>query len=313
MLNLQPAAKPTMYFIGVTTTRSSIMKVFPKWSEELQLGADLVGIDLPLNAKPEDYLKVVHFIKNDPLSLGALVTTHKMNILKATKSLFNYLDPYATMFEEISSISKLNGELLGHAKDPISSGLAMEAFIPLNHWVAHDSEVLILGSGGSALAISAYLSDKRHGKNVPQKITITNHNSERLEEAKYILSRLDTHVEFVYELCKNPEKSDELLESLKPYSLIVNATGMGKDRPGSPISDAAQFPQHSLVWELNYRGELNFLHQARRQQKSANLRVEDGWVYFIHGWSQVVAEVFHISLDSEKLSKLDGLATVVRS
>jgi hypothetical protein len=39
---------PTMYFIGVTTGQSSIMKVFPKWSGVLGLGAEIVGYDAAL-------------------------------------------------------------------------------------------------------------------------------------------------------------------------------------------------------------------------------------------------------------------------
>ena len=31
-----PAEQRTMYFIGVTTGKSSIMKVFPAWAEELK-------------------------------------------------------------------------------------------------------------------------------------------------------------------------------------------------------------------------------------------------------------------------------------
>jgi hypothetical protein len=26
------------------------------------------------------------------------------------------------------------------------------------------------------------------------------------------------------------------------------------------------------------------------------LHVEDGWVYFLHGWTQVITEVFHIDI-----------------
>ena len=38
--------------------------------------------------------------------------------------MFEYLDPYAEMFGEMSSISKKEGRLEGYAKDPITSGLA---------------------------------------------------------------------------------------------------------------------------------------------------------------------------------------------
>jgi shikimate 5-dehydrogenase len=102
------------------------------------------------------------------------------------------------------------------------------------------------------------------------------------------------------------------LAALPPGSMVINATGMGKDRPGSPISDNAIFPENGLVWELNYRGELDFWHQARRQAEKRQLTVEDGWVYFVHGWSQVVARVFHFEVTPELFVKLDEAARAFR-
>ena len=43
----EPAKRPTMYFVGVTTGQSSIMKMFPIWAKELGLDAEIKGIDLP--------------------------------------------------------------------------------------------------------------------------------------------------------------------------------------------------------------------------------------------------------------------------
>ena len=71
----------------------------------------------------ENYRRAVAFIKDDPLSLGALVTTHKLDLLHACRDQFDRLDEFAEMMGEISSISK-DGGLVGHAKDPITSGLA---------------------------------------------------------------------------------------------------------------------------------------------------------------------------------------------
>ena len=52
MTTYSPADRRTMYFIGVTTAQSSIMKVFPRWAEHLGLDAVLKGIDFPPNAEP---------------------------------------------------------------------------------------------------------------------------------------------------------------------------------------------------------------------------------------------------------------------
>ena len=102
------------------------------------------------------------------------------------------------------------------------------------------------------------------------------------------------------------------MASLPPNSIVINATGMGKDTPGSPITDKGLFPLNGVAWEFNYRGELNFLHHALAQEASRSLKVEDGWLYFVHGWTQVVAQVLHIDLTPEVFARLEKAATSVR-
>ncbi len=56
MSRFQPATRPTLYFIGVTTGKSSIMKVFPAWAEFLGLkDAEIKGIDFALHDDPAAY------------------------------------------------------------------------------------------------------------------------------------------------------------------------------------------------------------------------------------------------------------------
>ena len=309
---LESAEIPTFYFIGVTTGQSSIKNVFPKWAEVLGLQAVIKGIDLPLHAKVHDYRRVVQFIKNDRLSLGALVTSHKLDLFKASRDIFDYIDPFAEKLAEISCISKKDGKYLAHAKDPITSGLALESFVPADFWKEHGGEVLILGAGGSSLAMSMYLSQKKFGDNIPKRITIANRSEPRLLSAKAALQGFNERIAFRY--IHNPanDGNDRLVAALPPYSLIVNATGLGKDTPGSPTTDAVSYPRNSLVWEINYRGDLLFMRQAQAQQQTKKLHVEDGWMYFIHGWTHVIAEVFHIEINLETLEKLSSIARANR-
>ncbi|HHT24291.1 MAG TPA: shikimate dehydrogenase [Clostridiaceae bacterium] len=303
-----------MYFIGVTTGQSSIMKIFPSWAKALGLdNTVIVGIDIGIHEDPEVYRKVVSFIKNDELSMGALVTTHKLDLYEATKDLFEYLDPYALMFGELSSISKLDGQLRGHAKDPITSGKALEDFVPENWWSEHNGDFCVIGAGGSAIAMGSYLMKEEFKGNYPNRIIVTNRSQPRLTEIERIFTDLDPgNIDFEYHLCPVSTDNDQILTSVKPYSVIVNATGLGKDRPGSPLTDNAKFPENSLVWEINYRGELDFMHQALAQEEEANLHVEDGWRYFIYGWTEVIAEVFHIEIKGEVLDNLDDIAKKFR-
>lgn len=310
-----PADRPTMYFIGVTTAKSSIMKVFPEWAAYLDLGdCRIRGIDLKQHDRPERYREVVAHIKSDPLSLGALVTTHKIDLLSACRDQFDHLDQYAGLLGEVSSISKRGGELIGHAKDPITSGLALEAFLPDGYWAATGAEVFVMGAGGSSIAITWYLMKAEHGPNRPSKIIVANRTRPRLVEIERLHKRFDPGFPTEYHHTPQPELSDAIVGRLKPGSLVINATGLGKDWPGSPITDAALFPQGGIAWDFNYRGDLVFLDQARARQRERNLRIEDGWLYFIHGWTRVIAEVFHASLPVQGpvFDELSAIAARVR-
>jgi shikimate 5-dehydrogenase len=308
MADLQPAQRSAFYFIGVTTGQSSIMKVFPAWAKALGIDAEIKGIDLPLHAPAGEYRKVVDFLKKDRLSLGALVTTHKLDLYKACRDMFDFIDPYAEKLSEVSSLSKSGEKFCAHAKDPVSSGMALEKFVPPRFWKEHGGEALLLGAGGSSLAMSMYFSREEAGDNVPSRITIANRSEARLESAKAALAGCGKKVNFRFVHGPAPSDNDRLVAALPPYSLVVNATGLGKDAPGSPVTDAVSWPQNSLVWEINYRGDLIFKRQAEARKKAKNLHVEDGWNYFIYGWTQVIAEVFHITIDAATLETLSRIA-----
>jgi shikimate 5-dehydrogenase len=109
-----------------------------------------------------------------------------------------------------------------------------------------------------------------------------------------------------------PEDNDALLAQLPPGSLVANATGLGKDAPGSPLTGAARFPEDGFAWEFNYRGDLVFLEQARAQAAAKRLNVEDGWTYFIHGWTRVVAQVFDVAIP-ESGPRFDELSQIAAS
>jgi shikimate dehydrogenase len=313
MLTHVKADRPTMYFIGVTTTQSSIMRIFPEWAKALGLKNTVIkGIDIGIHADPAEYREVVAFIRDDALSAGALVTTHKIDLYHACRDMFGYLDPYAAAFGELSSISKKDGHLEGYAKDPISCGLAMDAFIPADYWSEHGGEVFIMGAGGSAISIGAYLMKEEWGGNRPSRIVIANRSQPRLDEIQRIFAALNRGIPVEYCLTPETAQNDRILAGLKPHSLVVNATGLGKDRPGSPLTDSCVFPEDSLVWELNYRGDLKFMHQALQQQEERRLHVEDGWIYFIHGWTQVIAEVFHIGIRGEAFDACERIAMTMR-
>jgi shikimate 5-dehydrogenase len=292
-----PAGRPTIHFIGVTTGHSSILKVFPAWAAHLGLhDAAISGIDFPLHAAPAAYREAVSFIKHDPLTRGALVTTHKIDLFNACRDLFDSIDPHAALMHETSCLSKRDGRLICHAKDPISAGLALDAITGAGYFRHTGAEVFLIGAGGGAIAASWHLMRPERGDDVPRRIVVSNRSPGRLEEMRRIHAALASRVPVEYVLAPHAADNDAVLAGLDEAALVINATGLGKDAPGSPLSDAAVFPRHAIAWDFNYRGELVFLDQARRQQAARALRIEDGWIYFIHGWTQVIAEVFDITI-----------------
>jgi len=302
-----------MYFIGVTTTKSSIMKVFPAWSDALGLGAVITGIDLPLDADEAQYRAVVRFIKEDPLSMGALVTTHKLNLYKASRDLFDGVGESTALLEEVSSISKRGAELWGHAMDPITAGLSLEAIIDDDYWTRTGGGMLLLGAGGSSLALTLYLHEREQaGGDVPSRLVVTNRRAHRIEEMQKIHHRIGLTIPTEYVIAPDPQVNDAQLATMSPGSVVINATGLGKDRPGSPLTDAAGFPDGAIAWDFNYRGDLVFLDQARAQPAERGVRIEDGWIYFIHGWTRVIAEVFHRDIPTSG-PEFERLAALARS
>ena len=156
-----------------------------------------------------------------------------------------------------------------------------------------------MGAGGSTIAITWHLMRRAAAPTAPARIVVSNRSR----------SRGSTHIRTIHGAigsdvprrlrarAERPATTTACWRRSKPGSLVVNATGLGKDAPGSPLDRrGASSPSAAVAWELNYRGDLVFLDQARRQQARPRLQVEDGWTYFLHGWTQVIAEVFDIAI-----------------
>lgn len=313
---------PTFYFIGVTTGQSSSQRVFPLWMDTLgRSEVQLKGVDFKIHDDPARYRRLVQEIKDDPLALGGLITTHKIDLLDAARDLFDNLGPHAQLCDEISCISKRDGQLWGHAVDPIADGRALDALTGAGYFARNRersaAEIISLGAGGAAVALALWLIEKPTAADQPACFTFIDIDKARLDRVQQLIDTLSPPFAVNY-IChtgspiESARKNDQLLAQLPSGSIVINATGMGKDRPGSPITDEALFPMNGIAWELNYRGELDFLHQAMAQQPARALTVADGWVAFLHGWTGVIAQVLDIEINPTTFSHLAEIAAAVR-
>jgi shikimate 5-dehydrogenase len=271
--------------------------MFPVWAKELGLGdVRLVGRDLPIHAARQRYRDLVQAIKDDEHERGALVTTHKIDLFEACRDLFDTIDDSARLTGDTSCLSKRDGLLRASATDPVSASKSLREFLPEDQW---GRQVLCLGAGGAAIAITLNLAGRA------SRITVVNRSRGRLDALRAIHTG---RTAFAYVENADPHVNDSLVRDLPPGSLVINATGMGKDTPGSPLTDAVEFPEGAYVWELNYRGDLRFLHQALAQRTRRRLQVHDGWRYFIHGWAAVIEEVFDLEITDAQLERLAALS-----
>jgi shikimate dehydrogenase len=299
----------TLYFIGVTTQQSSIRDLFPIWAAQLGLDSRLMGVDLPLNASVAEYRQAIDAIRDDEDAAGALITTHKAAIYDHVRDRFATVDYYATLCREVSCVVRRDGDLHGYAKDPITAGLAMDHMFATAGPVA-GRDVLCFGAGGAGVAITTRLLTV---EGPPSRIVLVDPDPARIAVARSVHDRIGAPVEVDYSVDADPEMNDRILARCAPEALVINATGLGKDRPGSPLTADATFPRGALVWDLNYRGVLEFLGTARRQAAVRDLQIHDGWRYFLHGWTEVIGEVFEVGMTPDRFRSLADSAEELHS
>jgi shikimate dehydrogenase len=301
------AGRGTLVFIGVDTGGSSIMGLFPRWAGLLGLDARIEGWDLPLGAEPAAYRGAVERLAGDPGIAGALVTSHKLGVYRHAGELFDELDRYARLCREVSCISRRDGRLLGQAKDPITAGMAIDDLLGPGRRLEELPAVLCLGAGGAGTALAVRLGTTGPA---PARVVVADKDPGRLATLGEIRAGLEREVELAE--IAGPGDADALVAAQPAGTLVVNATGMGKDVPGSPLGDRARFPEGALVWDLNYRGDLGFLRQARDQAGARGLELHDGWRYFLHGWSQHIAQVYGLALPPARFERLAAAAEPLR-
>ncbi len=290
-----------MEFLGVQTQDSKSLKLFPDWAHALGIhGASLRGVNLPIDGSLGAHYRAIDQIKVDPQIYGALVTSHKLSIVRAADQLIDHYTDEAALTGEVSALYKRHGKLWGHAVDPENCGLSMRKFLPSDWWRNHKkSGILVLGGGGACIALIVTIL--RQHLNCPSFIQVVEKRADNIEHCSRVIERLSSN-KVVVELIHSSSASvcDQLISDLPPFSMVINATGMGKDVPGSPATDAVCFPMNGVVWELNYRGSRPFLHQAIQQSHHRSLIVEDGWYYFLRGWSSVIGLVFDVPMTPKR-------------
>ena len=261
-----------MEFVGVTTASSSIMALFPVWARELGIDARAGGPRPAARAPPEAYREAVERVRDDPGTLGALVTTHKLAVLEGARDLFDELDPNAERLGEVSSISKRDGRLIGHAFDPITAGYALGR---------HPRPVR---RGGRAVPgrgrrrrrdrpPPARAGTGRSGSPLPTPTRNGSRRSGRLGEVQ-------------------TARADARARAAAGPAARLAGHQCHRHRQGPPGLAARRTARASRTGRSSGSSTTAASWTSCTRRGRSGVRVQDGWLYFLYGWSPVIAEVF---------------------
>lgn len=300
-------------FIGINTAGSAVRKVFPLWMEILGQDLDLDTVDIPLGAPAAKFRRAVEEIRDDPNVLGATITGHKTAIYETSKDLFAQISWPAQRLGEISVIVPGKEGLSGSVIEVESIGRTLVELGNEGQAItSDDADLVIYGAGGTASSLIACLTAEEWPAAArPRRTHVIDTDLTRLEHAKHLATSGDRPL--IIETHRTTGSHD--LSTLLPLpegSLIVNATGLGKDRPGSPVIHPAPWPKKAQVWDLNYRGDLMFIDDAKTADPALGLHIIDGWQLFINGWAEGLSKIFDRTVDTPTRQEMSAAARAIR-
>jgi shikimate dehydrogenase len=290
-------------FLGISTAGSLAHRTFPGWSRLFCPEAVLRGADLPAGASPAEFRDLVAAMIANPRVLGAVVTSHKLRLFRACQGLVDYVEPLVALTEEIAGLNTRD-RVRAFARDAQSLDIILDGIGgpagPAGLGGAGPRPMLCIGAGGAAIALmlamrldiagtlAAQRPIIRAGQAARGPLTIVGRDQESLDNVRAVRDRCGIPAGGAgLMLAPDQDAVARQAGSAAPRTVVINATGLGKIAPCSPLPDQAPFPPDSVAWDFNYRGPLTFLDQARR----AGVATEDGWDYFVAGWSAALAAI----------------------
>lgn len=285
----------TLYIIGNGPARGEGMRWFEQWARKQRPGGvQAAALDLPPQPGREDYRKVVSRVQDEPGAVGALLASHRRELLAASRDQFADLTTEASLSGELSCLYKEDGQLVGHTTRPQAAGLALARFLGPGYWLRHDAELLCLGADGAAPALLTYVATRAPAGDRPPRLVLADHDMARLHDVEQLLQRLPVAgVEVQLFHTSNAAGNNQLLAGLPEHSVVVNASGQAQE---SPLTANARFPRHGAAWDLHHEPRTPFLHLAQSQPHDLALRVEDGTAFHELAWATGVGYVLGVDV-----------------
>jgi shikimate 5-dehydrogenase len=300
----------SIWFVGVNTQGSVALRASAGWMQALGVEAQLVGVDIAADSPADRYRALVDDFRRDGDVLGAVISGHKARMFEVARDRLDLVAEQAVLCQEISVLHRWHEQVGATAIEADSTREALTEIAGPAHWRQTGGHLFVLGAGGTASALLAALyaerKDREAAPRVVHLVDVVASRSRRLAE------QLDRWQPGLAVTESAPTDAPAVLAQLPPGSLVVNATGIGKDTPGSPIPLPAPWPREAIFWEINYRGPLPLLADAKRAAAVRLLKLHDGWRLFLAGWSEALAMILHRSLSEADRTALECAAVAAR-
>jgi shikimate dehydrogenase len=211
----------------------------------------------PIDVNINNVEELLIYLNNEEKFIGgSIAVPHKVIIFDLLKD---------NLSKEVKLIGAINciyrdksGLLTGTNTDGEAAILSIQTLIGN----ANIKNVLILGTGGTAKAISAYI---RKILNEKTKIVIA-FNVNKMTDRELNQFGIDEQIKY-----------EEINEQIQNIDLLINATILGGTQAvgKSPITskDLTRLPRSSLIFDVNYQPETTKLIEYAQQQ---NLRSMNG-------------------------------------
>ena len=173
-----------------------------------------------------------------------MVTTHKIDLFTRLQGHVRLHRPLGRAVRGGLLFVQARRPVPGSCQRPHILGSLPRRVREQGYWASGGAEALLFGAGGSNLAISLHLMT---GRPSGRPATADRRGQPQPGPARVDARRAragwapGVKVEYVHNA--DPLENDRLLGTVPPGSLVVNGTGMGKDSPGSPITDKGVFPE----------------------------------------------------------------------
>jgi shikimate dehydrogenase len=298
-------------FLGISTGGSVARRAFEGWMRLLGADFALERVDLPAGAPAQSYRQLMDRIRSEAFA-GLTVTAHKTALFEHAGDLLDGVDEPARIASEISVIYSNAHEFRGTIIEPKSIAATLTELGGDSAMTLDTADVVVLGAGGTAVSLVMCLTEQAWPASArPRRIHFVDTSPQRLAHVAALSNAWPPSLE-TRTILSEGEVSLADLGPLPAKSLIVNATGLGKDRPGSPISLPTSWPLGAKVWDLNYRGDLLMPQAARDAEASSAVHAYDGWNLFINGWAEGLSKIMGRSIDQTERAAMNEHARTLR-